>query len=462
MTKLWKPQIKEQDSPTYLAIIESLRVDIASSHLLPGDRLPTHRELASVLGVAVGTITKAYREAERQGLIYGDGRRGTFVGSPPDHCEKKSGRRADKSKVTDLSSFFPPAEHDPDIAAALRTLAMRRETKHLMCYTRATGYDYHRAAGARWLAGYGIKAGADDIVITSGAQHAIFSILLAAAESGDVVATELHTYPGIRFAAEHLGLEVAGIEGDDDGMDPDALEACCRQRKVRFLYLVPTFNNPTNTVIPADRKRAIAAIAERYGIEIIEDEINYRLLPDPSPVFKSLLPDQCYLIATLAKPVAGGLRIAYVAPPADRRDALLSSLHTTALMVSPLLAEIAAMWINDGTAERSIAEKARELKVRNQTANSILEGFRFRSQPTSYFIWLSLPESLRSAVFETEAERARIVVAPACCFAVEKDRMANAVRIGLGGVIDRDTLTSALETVANILKGHGASDAVVL
>lgn len=462
MTKSWKPKIKEQDTPTYIAIIESLRTDIASCRLLPGDRLPTHRELAGYLGVAVGTITKAYREAERQELIYGDGRRGTFVGSPPEHREQKSGGPSDKSGMIDLSSFFPPAQHDPDITATLRALALRRETQHLMRYTRATGYDYHRAAGARWLTGYGTKAGADDIVMTSGAQHAIFSILLAAAERGDVIATELHTYPGIKFAAEHLGLEVAGIEGDDDGMDPDALEACCRERKVRFLYLVPTFNNPTNTVLPADRKRAISGIAEKYGIEIIEDEINYRLLPDPSPVLKSLLPDRCYLIATLAKPVAGGLRIAYVAPPAGRRDGLLSSLHTTALMVSPLLAEVAAIWINDGTAERSIAEKTRELKIRNTAANSILKDFRFRGWPTSYFIWLSLPDNLRSAVFETEAKRERIVVAPACCFAVDKDRMANAARIGLGGAIDRDTLKSALETVAHILKGHGASDAVVL
>jgi DNA-binding transcriptional MocR family regulator len=462
MTKSWKPKLKDQDTPTYIAIVESLRSDIASSRLLPGDRLPTHRDLAEYLGVAVGTITKAYREAERQGLIYGDGRRGTFVGSPPERRDERRGAPSDQTRVIDLSSYVPPTEHDPDIMATLSNLASRRETQHLMRYTRATGYDYHRAAGARWLTSYGIKASADDIVITSGAQHAIFSILLAAAEKGDVVATELHGYPGIKFAAEHLGLEVVGIEGDDGGMIPDALEAQCRERNVRLLYLVPTFNNPTNTVLSAERKQAIAAIAEKYGIEIIEDEINYKLLSDRSPVIKSLVPDRCYLITTLAKIVAGGLRIAYVAPPAGRRDGLLSALHTTTLMVSPLLAEIAAIWINDGTADRSIADKARELKVRNKAVNSILKGFRFRSWPTSYFVWLVLPDNLRSTVFEAEAERERIVLAHACCFAVDPDRMANAVRIGIGGAIDLDNLKGALATLAKILRGHGVSEPVIL
>lgn len=462
MTKSWSPTLEGGRARTYVAILDSLRSDITSGQLLPGDRLPTHRRLAEHLGVAVGTITRAYREAERQGLIYGDGRRGTFVGSPPEHRGERTGGSSVQSRIVNLSRFLPPAQADPDLAVALRSLARRREIQHLMSYTRADGYDYHRAAGARWITGLGMKVDADDIVITCGAQHGIFLILLALAERGDVIAADLHTYPGIRFAGNHLGLEVIGIEGDDQGMDPDALASCCRQRPVRFLYLAPTFHNPTNTVLPLNRRQAIAEIADKYGIDVVEDEINRKLLPDPPPLIKSLIPARCYLVVTMAKSVAGGLRIAYVVPPGSRRYSLFKSLHTTTLMVSPLLAEIAAIWINDGTAERSIAEKRRQLEIRNKAANVILKDFHFRSWPTSYFIWLFLPDDVRLASFEADAEREGIEIAPASCFAVDKERIANAARICLGGMIDLDTLKGALEILANVLRGRGGTEAVVL
>jgi DNA-binding transcriptional MocR family regulator len=462
MTKLWRPDIEGKALPAYVAILEALRTDITSGQLLPGDRLPTHRQLAHHLGVAVGTITRAYREAERQGLIYGDGRRGTFVGSAPAHRRAKGGGPGEQARLVDLSRFYPPANTDPDLAATLHDLAQRHDIQHLMRYTRIDGYDYHRAAGARWVTGLGMKVKADDVVMASGAQHAIFAILLAAAEKGDVIATEVHTYPGIRFAAEHIGLEIVGIESDDLGMDPDALVSCCRRRQVRFLYLVPTYNNPTNTVLPEDRRHAISQIADKYGVDIIEDEINRKLHPEPLPLMKSIIPDRCHLVATLAKLVAGGLRISYVVPPGDRRDDLLAALHTTALMVSPLLAEIAAIWIKDGTADRVITEKKRELERRNQAANEVLKGFQFMSWPTSYFLWLHLPESWRLAHFETELERERILVAPASCFAVDKDRMANAVRICLGGMTDLSTLRRTLAILADVLRGKGSLESVVL
>jgi DNA-binding transcriptional MocR family regulator len=462
MTKSWSPRLEREGAPTYIAIVDSLRSDIVSGQLLPGDRLPTHRRLAELLGVAVGTITRAYREAERQGLIHGEGRRGTFVGSPPEHGDERTGGPSDQSRIVNLSRFLPPAQADPDLAAALQSLGRRREIQHLMRYTCAEGYDYHRAAGARWITGLGMKVDADDTVMTCGAQHAIFLILLALADRGDVIAADLHTYPGIRFAGDQLGLEVIGIEGDDQGIDPDALASCCRQRPVRFLYLVPTFHNPTNTVLPLSRRQAIARIADKYGVDVIEDEINRKLLPNPPPLVKSLIPDRCYLVVTMAKSVAGGLRVAYVVPPEGRRDRLFKSLHTTALMVSPLLAEIAAIWINDGTADRSIAEKRRQLEIRNEAASVILKDFHFRSWPTSYFIWLFLPDDLRLASFEADAERERIVIAPASCFAVDKDRIANAARICLGGTIDLDTLKRSLEVLANILRGRGITESVVL
>ncbi len=74
MSRAWSPNIEKGELPVYMAILRALEADIVSGYLRPGDRLPTHRELADQLKLAVGTVTKALREAERCGLIRGDGR----------------------------------------------------------------------------------------------------------------------------------------------------------------------------------------------------------------------------------------------------------------------------------------------------------------------------------------------------------------------------------------------------
>ena len=80
MTKQWQPKLQPGRQPIYLALTEAIADDITSGTLTEETRLPTHRELADTLGVAIGTITRAYAEAEKRGLIRGEGRRGTFVG----------------------------------------------------------------------------------------------------------------------------------------------------------------------------------------------------------------------------------------------------------------------------------------------------------------------------------------------------------------------------------------------
>lgn len=461
MKASWKPSLHPEAARTYAGILEALKKDMESGRLLPGDRLPTHRELAAHLGVAVGTITRAYREAERQGLIYGDGRRGTFVGTKARRGEGRPGLHPEREPI-DLSRFFPPAVNDPDLGEVLAGLASRRDVQNLLDYTWAYGWEHHRAAGAKWVSSLGMKADADDVIMTAGAQHAIMTVLLARADKGDIIAANEHIYPGIKFAAFKLGLEVVGIEADSEGILPDALAACCEARPVRFLYTVPTFNNPTNSILSESRRRAIVEMAQKYGFEIIEDEINRRLLPESLPLISSIVPERSYLIAPVTKMLGGGVRICYVVAPERIREEIIKAVHTTMLMVSPILAEIASVWINDGTADRVIAGRKKENKQRNQIAEKILCGFEFTAWPTSYFVWLTLPETWQAESFAAEAQTHGVLVAPACCFSVDESREANAVRICIGTPADQDTLKRALTTLAQVLGGRSNIESIIL
>ena len=457
----WKPDLDPGGAHTYTRILDALKHDLESGRLLPGDRLAPQRELAAHLGVAVGTITRAYREAERQGLIYGDGRRGTFVGTRAGKRDGDFLPRPEQVPI-DLGRFFPPAVNDPRLGDILADLAVRRDVQHLLGYTCALGWEHHRAAGARWIGSLGMKVGADDVILTSGAQHAIMTILLAGGEKGDLVAANRHAYPGIKFAAAELGLDVVGIEADGEGLLPDALAECCESRPPRFLYCVPTFNNPTNSLLSEARRYAIAEMAEKYGFEIIEDEINRRLAPESLPLISSLVPERSYLVSPVTKMLGGGVRICYLAAPKKHREKLIKAVYTTMLMVSPILAEIASVMINDGTADRVIAERKRENRRRNQITKKVLGDFQFAAWPTSYFIWLSLPDTWRVSAFVAEAQTRGVLVAPSTCFAVDAGREADAVRIGIGAAEDHDTLERGLNILAEVLRGPSDIESLVL
>src|SRR6185503_17679557 len=104
---MWKPDLTEGTKARYAVIANALAADIASGRLPAGERLPTHRELADALGIAIGTVTRAYAEAERRGLVRGEVGRGTFVGPVPLAAATFAPATGRPTGVIDLSLNFP-------------------------------------------------------------------------------------------------------------------------------------------------------------------------------------------------------------------------------------------------------------------------------------------------------------------------------------------------------------------
>ncbi|MEW6411275.1 MAG: PLP-dependent aminotransferase family protein [Candidatus Zixiibacteriota bacterium] len=460
MFEAWSPEIQKADLPVYLAILGALERDIVSGSLQPGQRLPTHRELADHLKLAIGTVTKAYLEAERRGLIRGDGRRGTFVAGHKHQPKSPTLSIESEPGLIDLSPYYPPADTDPDLRHALAELS-NREINYLMHYTGPKGYARHREIGAQWVSTLGLKVGEEDVIVTAGAQHAILVTLMALTDRGDTIATARHTYTGVKWVAELLGLRLVGIEADRDGLLPDAFDSCCRKHNVKFLYCIPSLDNPTNAILSESRRHTIAGVAEKYGVEIIEDEINRRLLEQPYPLISSMAPGRTYLIASLAKVVAGGLRICYLVAPQSNREKLYKAVLGSTLMVSPLAAELASLWISDGTAERSVLRKRAEAKKRSAIAADILGDLEYYGHPSSYFVWLKLPARWHTGEFAAETHRTGVVVAPADIFAVDPHDMDNAVRLCLGGKNTIEDLERGLRLISAIIHGTAGPKSTV-
>ncbi len=459
MTTHWKPKLDKGDLPIYQVLADALVADVTSGKLAPGTRLPTHRDLAESLGTSVGTVTRAYREAEARGAVDAAPGRGTFVRRfTTDRSHVGAGVAAD-SRLIDLSVAHPQYARDPDLASALRAVAERVDVQRLLRYQSALDRPAYREAGATWLGECGVDVADETMVITAGAQHAGFVLLAVLSRPGDTVVVDELTYPGFLAAAAQTGRRVLGVPMDGSGMDPDALRDICRREAPRVLYVIPTLHNPTGILVPEERRHAIAEVAEEHDLAVIEDDTLRLLASEPPPTITSLIPYRSFFIATTSKAVAGGLRVAFVALPGAFVEAVTGAIGATVFMVSPLALEIAAQWIGDGTARRVVAAKRLEIEERQRLAREILGSRTFRSHSQSYYLWLELGEGWTSPEFEAEARRRGVGVTASRPFAANSARAPNAVRVCLSAAESKTQLEAALRALGQVLQEPGCRTA---
>lgn len=439
--------------------------DIASGRLRPGERLPTHRELAWHLKLSVSTVSKAYALAARRHLIGGEVGRGTFVTSRSSDISRLEPNRA-QSDLIDLTFNCPVqlAVQETSLASALRDIAGSERLPLLLPYHRDwIGMPEHRQAASSWLARRGVTAFSDDIVIVNGGQQAVSVILSALIEPGETVAAEELTDPGIKFLAANRHLTLKGLPIDEHGLIPDAFEAACRSGPLRALICCPNHQSPTLAVMPIERRKAIADIAVKHDVIVIEDDVYGGFIETALPSIATFAPEHCYYVTSLSKIVCPGLRIGFIAaPPGHARD-LIPGLGATTWMASSLSAEIAYRWIEDGTADRLAQVQRDELRKRQALAAQILVGQSFRSLPSGLHLWLDLPETWRAESFVAQIRTQGVAVTPAEAFVVGHGPSRHAIRVSLGGATpSRTELQKGLEILADLLRGRPAASYVVL
>jgi DNA-binding transcriptional MocR family regulator len=462
----WKPDIASRRGRRYLVIADALADDIKNGVVRPGDRLPTHRELAYQMGLSVSTVSKAYAEAVRRQLILSEVGRGTFV--MPNAWTDLSHIGVDSRQIEPIDLSFNCPVPTPmlleAVSGALTTIAGCGRIDELVHYQRPwVGLAAHREAATGWLDKRGLRTSPENILITHGAQHAHAIILSSLLEPNQIAVTEELTDPGIKFLTANRSLQLKGLAMDRDGLLPDALEAACRTMKVRALITVPNHHSPTLTIMPAERRKAIAEVARRYGLIIIEDDVYGPFLENPPPALSSFAPEQSFYFTSLSKCIAPGLRIGFLAAPPGRVEELIPGLGATTWMASLIPAEIAALWIRDGTADRLVSWQRQEMGRRHKLASQILEGFDYASLPASLHLWLPLPDTWRAEGFVAQARARGLAVTPAEAFVVGHVAAPQAIRISLGGATPlRTELQRGLEIVAELLRERPAATYLTL
>ena len=452
MTK-WLPDLRRAEGAIYLEIATAITTAVESGELPAGTKLPTHRDLAYRLGVSIQTVSAGYREAERRGLVVGETGRGTFVRNAPKPATSQFivDRRDDDLIDLSISRPVSGAIHEDAIRRTLAQASEDLELAVMLSCRPIAGLDRHRAAASHWLGRHGVEAPPGQVVICNGAAHGLLLALATLTDPGDTVATDVLTDHGFILLANSLHVRLRPLASDDQGITPKSFEAACRTANIKALFTVPTFNNPDLSVMSAERRQALAGIARRHGVAIIEDDPYAPLCENRPPTLRSFAPERTFYVTTFTKCLLPGLRTGYLVAPSHAIPRILSRLRATTWMATPLVAEIAARWIGDGTAERLIAWQRQELVARQKSLESELRGTGLVYRRNALHAWLPVPEEWRVEAFAASLRQRNVAVTPAEVFVVGREMEPHFVRVSLGAARTRAQFEHGLRIVAEML-----------
>jgi len=452
---IWLPELGGRRGPKYLQIVEAMAADIASGRLPVGTRLLPQRELAWRLDLSPNTASRAYSEGVKRALLRGEVGRGTYVRAPD--ASVQSGEVGDLRRAAigpiDLSRNLPlPALAEPHIRRVLGEISQGNRLPALLDYQTEADLALHAQAAVAWMGSCSIEAQPGEIVVANGAQHGIFCALMALLRPGDLLLIEALTYSPVRAMADRLNLQTAPVAMDRGGLCPAAFEEACATAAPKALYLTPTLQSPTTTTLTPDRRRAIAEIAERHGVLLIEDDVFGLLKPDRPEPIATLAPECTIYVTSVSKCVAPGLRVGFVRAPERLVPALRRAVNLSSWMTPPVTLEIAARMILDGTAEQLTQEQRAAALRRQMLARSILGLWDYAADPHGLHLWLPLPEGWKADVFRATAAKHDVLVTDARDFAARAADAPDAIRICLSHEISEMRLREGIEKIAYLLR----------
>jgi DNA-binding transcriptional MocR family regulator len=440
------PPRGQRSGPIYQAIADAIGREIEAGRLKPGSRLPTQRLLARQLGVTLTTVTRAYVEAQRRGLLNGEVGRGTFVRPTALEIE------GPENGMLDLFvNALLPLPYMEELADRLVAALPRSAGARVFNYQPQAGARHNRAAGSAWIGWTGLEAPTDRVVVTAGGQHAGLLALMAITKPGDELLVEEFTYPGISDLATHLHLRLRKVAIDAEGIVPEALAEACRERTPAALYCVPSFQNPTAALMSEKRRHDVATVLLEQQLMLIEDDVYGFLAPEARPL-SCLLPDhQFFYVTSTSKSIAPGIRIGYLLAPPQMIERLSVAVLRTVVNAPPAMAELATSLITEGVAGRIVDWKRKEIAERQEIAARVLKPFQIQTHPQSPHLWMKLPAPWETDAYIARARHRGILLNGAESFAVNHETDLQAVRIALGPPATRSALEEGLNELVRMV-----------
>jgi DNA-binding transcriptional MocR family regulator len=360
--------------------------------------------------------------------------------------------------IIDLSRAVPPII--PELEASIPTKMKHRMelagAGGLLRTNRPRGTEEDRHAGASWLSQrLGYVPGIERMVVTNGTLNALFLLLSQLVGKGGTLLTEEMTYPNMQALSGILGFDIRGIPTDRMGLEPNAFEDACRRCPgAKVLYTIPTFQNPTATVMPLQRRKEICEIARRCGVLIIEDDAQSLMLEHGPPPLATLAPELTWYVMGMAKTVVMGLRVAFLlAPNATDIDQLMTRFGKMSMwFVAAFQAELAQAIIMDGSAHQATRSIRVKASRRRQIVADLLDRRDLLKGPQGLHVWL--PTDRDASDLAEAALAAGVLIRPGIQFAAQPratDAMSG-LRLSFCEVGSEGELRKGLTVIAGLLR----------
>ena len=419
-------------------------------------RLPSARALAAASGLSRATVTEAYRELARRGVLVlrrGRPRRGHLDSSPLlpiDESEPPAG-------VLDLARYAPDRELIPP-GRLFEWLGLGEgEGEGVEQYGTALGYPPLRSWIAARLRGQGVDVDSHHVLLTAGAQHALDLIFRTLVAGGDAVLVEDPTYPGMLPLLAMHRVRPLPVPVAVTGLDPDDLSAVTRRHEARLAILTPTLHNPSGTVLDRASRLAVLESLTSAGTIPVEEYFDPGLVIDgtvPPPL--AALSRRAILVGSFSKALFPGLRVGWIVAGDDILRRLTAVKTATDLSGSPFL-EAAAY----GLCRRGILdEQLRRLRLAAATRSAVVldalaaapPDVRWSRPRGGFSLQVELPPSVSSQALAARAAASGTWVLPGPRISVTgRDNVTRIAFAAVGGA----TLRKGIETFVKALSPGG-------
>ena len=334
-----------------------------------------------------------------------------------------------RPEVVSLAGGMPYVEAmPPDRVIDCAREVLERDSAMALQYGSAHGVLGLKECLVDCMARENIEADPHQVVVTDGAQQGLELLAKIFLDPGDIVLTEAPTYVGALSAFSSYQADVRAMQMDDDGLPAEALEealASLRRegRRAKFLYLVPTFQNPSGITLAAERREPILEICRREDVLVIEDNpyALVRFEGEPVAPLRSLAPDQVIYLGTLSKIFSPGMRIGWILAPEPVRDRLVLAKEAADLCTSPFTQMVAEAYLRSDHAEEDLQVIR---KIYRDRRDAMLDAMEESFPPETHtkvpegglFLWVTIPGPLDTKAMLARALEAGVAYVPGTAF----------------------------------------------
>lgn len=433
---------------------------IHTGALKEGDRIPSIRQLSRELKVSINTVKEAYWRLESRNYIVAVPQSGFYVKKQPADIlidKTVDPRHLDPQDVS-LCRIYGAFQHmgqcTPEISLAIATVApdlrptakmgrffaqaLREQALESFSYLMTPGHIELRQQITRLGLSCGLELSPEQIVITNGCHEAVFLALMAVCQPGDTVVLESPIYFNLLQLLQHLKLKIIEIPSSDvNGMHLNTLRFVLENHSVKAVFSISNVNNPMGFSMPKEKKKALVALLDEYGIPLIEDDIygdlGFGRRAHPCKAFDTK--NNVLLCSSFSKTIAPGLRVGWIVP-GKYYDSIVKTKTLLNISTASMNQIATARFLKDGGYERHLRGLRKTLSAQVSAMRSaILKYFpkgTLVSRPSGgYLLWIEMPQGIDAEVIYHKALKQGILIAPGHLFSI-KPHYTHCMRLSAG------------------------------